>query len=65
MNPETVCIIGTNRSVPVAKFAGKLKTSLEEIGGATSYLDQATVMRHLGRHAFTRMGWVITSWRKV
>lgn len=54
--PETVCILGNNRNVPVAQFAAKLKSSLEEIGAPASYLDQATVMRHLGRHAFTRMG---------
>jgi lysophospholipid hydrolase len=57
-NLKTVCILGNNRSVPVAKFAGKLKASLEELGSTTSCLDLATVMRKLGRHAFTRMGWV-------
>lgn len=56
VNLKTVCIIGTNRSVPVAQFAGKLKTSLEELGATTSYLDQGTVIRHLGRHAFARIG---------
>jgi len=58
-NLKTVCILGNTRNVPVAKFASKLKTSLEDLGSTTSYLDQATVMRKLGRHAFTRMGWVI------
>lgn len=55
-NLKTVCIIGTNRNVPVAQFASKLKASLEGMGAPASYLDQATVVRHLGRHAFTRMG---------
>lgn len=55
---ETVCILGVNKNVPVAQFAAKLKASLDEMGEASSYLDQATVMRHLGRHAFSRMGWV-------
>lgn len=40
----------------MAHFAGKLKTSLEELGATTSYLDQGTVIRHLGRHAFARIG---------
>lgn len=40
----------------MAQFAGKLKTSLEELGATTSYLDQGTVIRHLGRHAFARIG---------
>ena len=56
VNLKTVCILGTNRNVPVAHFAGKLKTSLEDLGATTSYLDQGTVMRHLGRHAFARIG---------
>ncbi|KAL1413178.1 phosphatidylcholine and lysophosphatidylcholine phospholipase [Vanrija albida] len=55
-NLKTVCIMGSNRDAPVAQFAAKLKTALEDIGSSTSYLDQATVIRHLGRHAFTRMG---------
>jgi lysophospholipid hydrolase len=53
-----VCILGTSRNVPVGQFAGKLKNSLEELGASTSYLDQGTVMRHLGRHAFSRIGYV-------
>ena len=56
VNLKTVCILGTNRNVPVAHFAGKLKSSLEDLGATTSYLDQGTVMRHLGRHAFARIG---------
>ncbi|KGB75028.2 lysophospholipase NTE1 [Cryptococcus deuterogattii R265] len=56
MNLKTVCVLGSTRNVPVAQFAGKLKNALEEIGASTSYLDQATVMRHLGRHAFARIG---------
>lgn len=48
--------MGVNKNVPVAQFAAKLKASLDEMGEASSYLDQATVMRHLGRHAFSRMG---------
>ena len=56
INLKTVCIIGRDRNVPVAQVAAKLKTSLEELGASTSYLDQGTVMRHLGRHAFARIG---------
>jgi lysophospholipid hydrolase len=53
---ETVCILGASRNVPVAQFAGKLKNSLEDLGASTAYLDQGTVIRHLGRHAFSRIG---------
>jgi lysophospholipid hydrolase len=30
--------------------------ALEDIGAPTAYLDQATVIRQLGKHAFTKMG---------
>nr|ODN85379.1 lysophospholipase NTE1 [Cryptococcus depauperatus CBS 7841] len=56
VNLKTVCILGSTRNVPVAQFAGKLKSALEEVGAAASYLDQGTVMRRLGRHAFSRIG---------
>ena len=62
MHEETVCILGSTRSVPVAQYAGKLKASLEELGASTSYLDQGTVMRHLGKHAFARIGWVTSDY---
>ncbi|EIW67695.1 hypothetical protein TREMEDRAFT_72160 [Tremella mesenterica DSM 1558] len=56
VNLRTICVLGTSRSVPVVQFARQLKTSLEDLGASTSYLDQGTVMRHLGRHAFARIG---------
>ncbi|GAA6035727.1 hypothetical protein JCM8097_005671 [Rhodosporidiobolus ruineniae] len=55
-NLKTVAIIPTNRHVPVSEFASKLHSALETIGAPTSYLNQATVMQVLGRHAFSRMG---------
>ncbi|GAA6058867.1 hypothetical protein JCM10212_002811 [Sporobolomyces blumeae] len=55
-NLKTVAIIPTNRHVPVSDFATKLHQALESIGAPTSYLNQATVMQVLGRHAFSRMG---------
>jgi lysophospholipid hydrolase len=55
-NLKTVAIIPASRHVPVSAFAKKLKSALEGIGAPTSYLNQASVMNHLGRHAFTRMG---------
>ncbi|CEQ42560.1 SPOSA6832_04388 [Sporobolomyces salmonicolor] len=53
---QTVAILPTNRHVPVSDFASKLHQALESIGATTSYLNQATVMQVLGRHAFSRMG---------
>ncbi|GAA6007388.1 hypothetical protein JCM10207_006324 [Rhodosporidiobolus poonsookiae] len=55
-NLKTVAILPTNRHVPVSEFASKLHQALETIGAPTSYLNQATVMQVLGRHAFSRMG---------
>nr|CRX79253.1 hypothetical protein ls5931a1_00061 [Leucosporidium scottii] len=55
-NLKTVAILPVNRHVPVSAFASKLHGALEAIGAPTSYLNQATVMQVLGRHAFSRMG---------
>ncbi|GAA5861134.1 hypothetical protein JCM3774_002201 [Rhodotorula dairenensis] len=55
-NLKTVAVIPTNRHVPVSDFASKLHAALEGIGAPTSYLNQATVMQVLGRHAFSKMG---------
>ncbi|KDQ63191.1 hypothetical protein JAAARDRAFT_29203 [Jaapia argillacea MUCL 33604] len=55
-NLKTVAILPATRNVPVDAFARKLHSALEAAGAPTSYLDQASVSNHLGRHAFTRMG---------
>ncbi|KAF8326402.1 uncharacterized protein EI90DRAFT_3146562 [Cantharellus anzutake] len=55
-NLKTVAILPTAKNVPVAAFAKKLQTALEEVGAPTSYLTQASVTNHLGAHAFTKMG---------
>jgi lysophospholipid hydrolase len=55
-NLKTICILPSTRNVPVAAFAQKLRNALEAIGAPTSYLDQASVMRQLGRHVFSKMG---------
>ncbi|KAH0591235.1 hypothetical protein H2248_001327 [Termitomyces sp. 'cryptogamus'] len=55
-NLKTVAILPVSRNVPIDAFARKLQTALEGIGASTSFLDQASISGHLGRHAFTRMG---------
>lgn len=55
-NLKTVAILPASRNVPVAAFAKKLHSALEDIGAPTSFLNQASMMSHVGRHAFTRMG---------
>lgn len=56
MNLKTVAILPVSRNVPLDEFARKLHTALESIGAPTSYLNQASMSNHLGRHAFTKMG---------
>ena len=55
-NLKTVAVLPVTRNVPVDAFARKLHAALESVGAPTSYLNQASVSNHLGRHAFTRMG---------
>lgn len=55
-NLKTVAILPASRSIPVNAFGRKLQAALEGMGASTSYLNQASVSGHLGRHAFTRMG---------
>lgn len=56
LNLKTIAILPVARNVPVEAFSKKLQAALESIGAPTSYLNQASVSSHLGRHAFTRMG---------
>jgi lysophospholipid hydrolase len=55
-NLKTVALLPVSSSVPITAFAKKLHAALEGIGAPTAYLDQSSVMNHVGRHAFTRMG---------
>lgn len=55
-NLKTVAVLPVSRHVPIDTFARKLKSALEEMGARTSYLNQASVSGHLGRHAFSKVG---------
>lgn len=55
-NLKTVAILPVNRHVPVDAFGRKLHAALEATGASTSYLNQASLSDHLGRHAFTKVG---------
>jgi lysophospholipid hydrolase len=55
-NLKTVAILPVNRHVPVDAFGRKLHAALEAAGASTSYLNQASVSDHLGKHAFTKVG---------
>ena len=57
-NLRTVAIVPTTAGVPVVEFSNKLQSALHQIGtpnGVTT-LNQASILNHLGRHAFSRMG---------
>ncbi|KAI9660101.1 MAG: phosphatidylcholine and lysophosphatidylcholine phospholipase [Bathelium mastoideum] len=58
VNLRTVAIIPVTAGVPVVEFGSRLLNALTQIGipnGITS-LNQAAILNHLGRHAFSRMG---------
>lgn len=57
-NLRTVAIVPTTAGVPVVEFTNKLHAALNQIGtlGGVTTLNQSTILNHLGRHAFSRMG---------
>lgn len=58
LNLRTTAILPVTVGVPVVEFGSRLLTALTQIGvvnGVTS-LNQAAILNHLGRHAFSRMG---------
>jgi lysophospholipid hydrolase len=57
-NLRTVAIVPCTAGVPVVDFGHRLHAALHQIGtfnGVTS-LNQASILNHLGRHAFSKMG---------
>ncbi|KAF4125228.1 lysophospholipid hydrolase [Geosmithia morbida] len=58
MNLRTVAILPVTAGVPVVEFGHRLMNALAQVGppnGATS-LNQAAILKHLGKHAFNKMG---------
>ena len=58
VNLRTVAILPVTAGVPVVEFGNRLLNAFNQIGvtnGVTS-LNQAAILNHLGRHAFSRMG---------
>lgn len=58
VNLRTVTILPVTAGIPVVDFASRLMAALTQIGipnGVVS-LSQTTILNHLGRHAFSRMG---------
>ena len=58
LNLRTVAVLPITSGIPVTEFGNRLLAAFTQIGvanGAT-LLNQATVLSHLGRHAFSRLG---------
>ncbi|KAL1965489.1 hypothetical protein VTN77DRAFT_5745 [Rasamsonia byssochlamydoides] len=58
VNLRTVAILPVTAGVPVVEFGNRLLNAFHQIGvtnGVTS-LNQAAILNHLGRHAFSKMG---------
>ncbi|KAF1987154.1 lysophospholipase NTE1 [Aulographum hederae CBS 113979] len=58
VNLRTVAILPVTAGIPVVEFGGRLVNALTQIGlpnGVVS-LNQTSILNHLGRHAFNRMG---------
>jgi lysophospholipid hydrolase len=58
LNMRTVAILPVTAGVPVTEFAQRLTSALTQIGtpNGVASLNQAVILNHLGRHAFSRMG---------
>lgn len=58
VNLRTVAILPITAGTPVLDFASRLMAALTQIGTANGVvsLNQTTILNHLGRHAFSRMG---------
>lgn len=58
MNLRTVAILPVTAGVPVVEFGNRLMAALAQVGppnGATC-LNQSAILKHLGKHAFNKMG---------
>lgn len=58
VNLRTVAILPVTAGVPVVEFGSRLLNALSQIGvpNRVASLNQAAILNHLGRHAFSRMG---------
>ncbi|KAK9476339.1 hypothetical protein V1514DRAFT_337219 [Lipomyces japonicus] len=55
-NFRTVAILPVTSGLPVKKFGEKLAKAFTQIGHNNFVLDQATILKHLGRHSFNKFG---------
>ncbi|RUS34556.1 hypothetical protein BC938DRAFT_479726 [Jimgerdemannia flammicorona] len=64
VNLKTIGILPVTAGVPVAEFAERLRSALENsVGASTVLLNSATVTAVTGKHAFSQMGKLkLTNW---
>ncbi|KAJ9637956.1 uncharacterized protein PV06_04537 [Exophiala oligosperma] len=57
-NLRTIAVLPITTGVPVIEFGNRLLAALSQVGvmNGVSLLNQAIILNHLGRHAFSRMG---------
>ncbi|KIW11554.1 hypothetical protein PV08_10855 [Exophiala spinifera] len=57
-NLRTIAVLPVTAGVPVIEFGNRLLAALSQVGvlNGVSLLNQAIILNHLGRHAFSRMG---------
>ncbi|ODQ66306.1 patatin-domain-containing protein [Nadsonia fulvescens var. elongata DSM 6958] len=53
---RTITVLPINTGIPVNEFGSKLLNAFLNIGRNAVAIDQVTILSHLGRHAFTKMG---------
>lgn len=58
LNLRTIAILPVTAGVPIVEFGSRLMSALTQIGvvNGVASLNQAAILNHLGRHAFSRMG---------
>ena len=55
-NLRTIAILPISQQVPLTDFASRLSVALSTVGSSVAILDQPSILAHLGRHAFSRIG---------
>lgn len=53
---RTISVVPTHEGLPVSEFAHRLSAAFTSIGRTSVVLTNASVLRYLGRYAFSRMG---------
>jgi lysophospholipid hydrolase len=56
VNLRTVGIIPVREGVPLTEFATRLASALSQVGASVTTINQTQILKHLGKHAFSKMG---------